>query len=421
MMSEIKNLGRTRIPLHGRTGFLCALMLLADLSASGHGAQSVSLGWDRSADTNVAGYYLYYGTTNGNYSSRVDVGSNTTATITGLATRSVTYYFAATSHDASGMESPLSNQASFTTSSNAGPSLSPVPGFSTNVNSLVILTSTASDPDTIPNKKLTYSLDPGAPSTMQINTNTGKVTWVPRLEHAGTTNQVTVRVTDNSAQGLYSTSTFTLGVSNAVQVNLGSAIVAVGQTGSVQLTVVSSTAITNLTFVLDAPSNRLSNVTVQSLMPSVATVSQQTAGAAHSTVTINAVPGQSLQGTQVVAQVNFTATAGQSTMDVNLTASNVTAKDANGQTVPKGFGSMGDLVLVGAQAWVKSLPPTNGHQTLILFGPAGKSFQVQSSASTTSTNWTPVVTSSVLTSSLTQTFPNVAIGGSLLFYRTLGL
>ena len=420
-MSELKNLGRSLVFNNRRAGVFCAMLFAAALCVTARGAQSVSLGWDRSTDTNVAGYYLYFGTTNGNYSSKIDVGVNTTATITGLSGRSVTYYFAATSHDATGMESPLSNQASFVTSSNAGPSLSSIAGLSTGVNSLVILTNTATDPDSLPNKKLTYSLDPGAPATMRIDTNTGKLMWVPRLDSGGTTNQITVRVTDNSAQALYSTSTFTLGVSNAVQVNLGSAVVAVGQTGSVQLTVISSTAITNLTFILDAPSNHVSNVTVQSLLPSVATVSQQTAGAAHSTITINAVSGHSLQGIQVVAQVNFTATAGQPTAEVNLTASNVAAKDATGQTVPKGFGSIGDLVLVGAQALVKSLPPTNGQQTLVLYGPAGKSFQVQSVSSPVSTNWASVVTSSNLTSSLTETFPGMSTSGTTEFYRTLGL
>ena len=421
MMRELLNLGRVRVSSHRHTGVLCALMFVAGLDATARGAQNVSLGWDRSADTNVVGYYLYFGTTNGNYSSRINVGSNTTATISGLTGRSVTYYFAATSYDSTGMESPLSNQASFMTSSNAGPSLASLSGLSANVFTPVIVTNTATDPDSLPNKKLTYSLDPGAPATMWIDTNTGKLVWFPRLNNGGTTNQITVRVTDNSAQALYSTTTFNLGVSNAVQVILGSNVLAVGQTGSLQVTVVSSTAITNLTFVLDAPSNRVSNVTVASLLPSVATVTQQTAGAAHSTVTIKAVSGQSLQGTQVVAQINFTATAGLPTADINFTASNITSKDATGQTVPRGFGSAGDLVLVGAQSLVKTLPPTNGTHALILYGPAGKSFQVQSATSPTSTNWTPVATSSNLPSSLTQTFPNLGASGTLMFYRTLGL
>ena len=84
--------------------------------------QNVSLGWNGSTDTNVIGYYVYLGTNSTNYSSKIDVGLNTSATLSGLSGKSVTYFFAATSYNNSRMESPPSNQASFITSSSAGPS-----------------------------------------------------------------------------------------------------------------------------------------------------------------------------------------------------------------------------------------------------------------------------------------------------------
>src|SRR5262245_42225909 len=55
----------------------------------------VSLAWDANPEPNVAGYRLYYGTSPGNYTSFLDVGTATTATVTNL-TDGVTYYFVVT-------------------------------------------------------------------------------------------------------------------------------------------------------------------------------------------------------------------------------------------------------------------------------------------------------------------------------------
>jgi hypothetical protein len=73
--------------------------------------QSVSLAWNPgpSGDT---GYYIYYGTHSGSYSAKIDVGTNTIATLSGL-TIGQTYYFAVTGYNSARMESLPSNQASF--------------------------------------------------------------------------------------------------------------------------------------------------------------------------------------------------------------------------------------------------------------------------------------------------------------------
>jgi hypothetical protein len=74
---------------------------------------SVTLAWNPSISTNVVGYNVYYGLANGVYSSVKSV-TGTNATITGLAA-GTTYYFAATAVDALGVESPFSNETSYTT------------------------------------------------------------------------------------------------------------------------------------------------------------------------------------------------------------------------------------------------------------------------------------------------------------------
>src|SRR5581483_12019243 len=125
-------------------------------------------------------------------------------------------------------------------------------------------------------------------------------------------------------------------------------------------------------------------------------ITQSPAGSTHSTVTISALSGQSLNGTLTVAQLNFTAVANlPSTFSANAIGA-VAARQSNGQAVPVAYGCNGDLVLVGAEPLVRSIQ-SNSAPALILYGAAGKTFQIQSSTNpTVSTGWSAFLTSGVL-------------------------
>lgn len=77
-----------------------------------------TLSWNSSADTDLAGYKIYYGTSprigscpNGSgYSSNIDVGSSTSYTIDKLE-NTKTYYFSVSAYDSSGNESCFTDEA----------------------------------------------------------------------------------------------------------------------------------------------------------------------------------------------------------------------------------------------------------------------------------------------------------------------
>lgn len=69
----------------------------------------VTLAWDRSTETTVAGYRLHYGTSSGRYDKQVDVGNTTTATVADLNPDS-SYFFAVTAYTAAKLESLPSNE-----------------------------------------------------------------------------------------------------------------------------------------------------------------------------------------------------------------------------------------------------------------------------------------------------------------------
>ncbi|HZR17489.1 MAG TPA: Ig-like domain-containing protein [Verrucomicrobiae bacterium] len=77
------------------------------------GLQSVTLAWNTTADTNVVGYFRYYGPASGNYTNKVNVGKVTSATIPGL-TEGATYFFAITDYVGTGLESVPSNEIGYT-------------------------------------------------------------------------------------------------------------------------------------------------------------------------------------------------------------------------------------------------------------------------------------------------------------------
>ena len=100
----------------GSCWILCWLLLHLNPSLPVHAqtiAKPITLGWDASADVAVCGYAIYFGRTNLTANTRLDAGTNLSCTISGLLV-GVTYRIYAVSYDAQSIESPPSNQLTYT-------------------------------------------------------------------------------------------------------------------------------------------------------------------------------------------------------------------------------------------------------------------------------------------------------------------
>ena len=98
---------------HSFQSFLLSLKLVAFLSVLFYSnlvsAAEVALTWDANTDPDVAGYMIYYGFAPRDYDYVVDVGDQTTFTLSGLEDGH-TYYFSVTAYDTEDLESDFSNE-----------------------------------------------------------------------------------------------------------------------------------------------------------------------------------------------------------------------------------------------------------------------------------------------------------------------
>ena len=105
-------------------------------------AGNAVLSWDPNTESDLAGYKAYVGTASGVYGSSIDVGNQTTYTITGLG--SGTFYFVVTAYNTSGIESVHSNEVSktFTAPDTTPPAISGIASNSITSNSASLVWTT---------------------------------------------------------------------------------------------------------------------------------------------------------------------------------------------------------------------------------------------------------------------------------------
>lgn len=111
---------------------------------------------------------------------------------------------------------PLSDAKTFQVTVNEvnlAPALAAITNRTVHAGMLVTFTNSASDTD-LPANTLTYSLDAGAPATANIGSGNGVLNWQTTDADAGTTNDITVRVTDNGSPQLNDSKSFAIAVLN---------------------------------------------------------------------------------------------------------------------------------------------------------------------------------------------------------------
>ncbi|MGH9258179.1 MAG: HYR domain-containing protein [Vicinamibacterales bacterium] len=89
----------------------CLVSLVALGVAHSTEAATLTLAWDHSSSTGVAGYKVLYGTQSGKYTTSIQAGYVTSVSLPGL-TNGTTYYFVLQSYDSSGVVGAPSSEVS---------------------------------------------------------------------------------------------------------------------------------------------------------------------------------------------------------------------------------------------------------------------------------------------------------------------
>jgi len=102
---------RLRMPYSSYLSFLSLVSVILFISITNSFASQVTLTWNISTADDIAGYKIYYGNSSRNYNSFVDVGNQTSYTISDLVDGN-TYFIAVTAYDINGNESGFSKETS---------------------------------------------------------------------------------------------------------------------------------------------------------------------------------------------------------------------------------------------------------------------------------------------------------------------
>ncbi len=259
---------------------------------------------------------------------------------------------------------------------------------------------------------ITYSLDASAPAGASITTN-GIFKWVPVCDQGSTTNQITIWATDSGTPPLSNSMTFTVTVSECVQVGIGSTVMQAGQTSGIPVTLLSTVGITNLTFTLSSPTNRFANWTFTSSNASIASATVQAVGSSPPTFALGTLPSQTLQSPSLLGTIGFTALPGNSAF-VPVSATNVIGIKSDGSGVGNIASLSGRITVIGSQPLLEALLNTGQPRALTIYGNPGANYQMVFSTDLTTANWQSA--GSVLMTNLQQNF-NVNQSAPQIYYR----
>jgi len=270
------------------------------------------------------------------------------------------------------------------------------------------LTLSASDPSSYP---LTLALGSG-PEGLNLENST--ITWTPTCAQGTSSNLITVWAVEAVSPYLSNSMSFAVLVGDCADVQVGSSVVLAGSPGAVPLNVLATGNVTNLSFILDFPTNRLINWAIEPSNNSVGALAVQRLNTTQSVFTLGARNGQSLLGSAVVGSLSFNATAGSSAF-VPLVFGALSATEINNVNVATTFNTNGRVVVVGPQPLLEA-QMSNQLRTLILYGIPGDSYQIQSSRNLdSSANWTNLIR--VPMTNLVFDLPNPSLPTNDIFYR----
>jgi hypothetical protein len=190
------------------------------------------------------------------------------------------------------------------------------------------------------------------------------------------------------AYDLNFTSSFNVGMQNPatfgyyVSLAAGLAVAQAGHSGSLPIQLLHGNGITNLTLALQLPTGdfEASSLSVQLVSGQLNSASLHVVNSGLLSINLGAPYGQSLQGAQELAQLNFTVLTNQPSVFFPVTPLAQQVVNADGSLTTNFQAQAGQIVIIGRQPILQPLPTTpEGARSLALYGNPGTDYELQAS------------------------------------------
>ena len=277
---------------------------------------------------------------------------------------------------------------------NTAPTLDPAADVAVAEGRLVTFRAGAVDAD-LPAQPLRFSLGPGAPAGAGIDPVTGVFTWRPADFQGGTTNQLTLVVTDDGAPALSASRAFTVVVRDTrpdFTLSVGTTNVFAGDGGRVALHLDAGAALTRVTVRLETDPERLTNLTLPFLAPAVHHVERSSTAPGRYELEFHSHPGAVLQGRFELAHLAFESLSAVHSAIVPLEAPALTGVVEDASSSLRGVACSGRVFIVAAEPLLDPWVAADGTRWLALYGLTGHGYGIQARADAAGTgDWTEIL------------------------------
>jgi hypothetical protein len=199
-------------------------------------------------------------------------------------------------------------------------------------------------------------------------------------------------------------------------VTLGTSTVLAGTAGNIPITVSSQSALGNISFTLNLPTNLFTSLSVVGTSPLLNSASLQTLSSNQVQLSFIAASGFNLLGNQQIAQLNFTTASNDSSAFVQLQPQSIQATNPNSAAAISFLANQGQIVIVGPQSLLLASTDTGGIRKLTLYAIPWASFEIQYSTNLADPNgWKDLMR--VPMTNIVATFSGLNMNMPSVFYR----
>lgn len=293
----------------------------------------------------------------------------------------------------------------------APPCLMPVSDRVVIVGRQIAITNQPCDPD-LP---VIWSLGIG-PSGASVSPD-GVLRWTPKCSQGSSTNLVCVLAADHRYVPVTNAVWFQITVIECVEARMGNTVVRFGTTGAVQVQLLSTAALTNLSFKVASPWERLTNFALHVNSPQVITQGLEVPLPGELGIRFTLPATSVLHGPTNVGVLQFFALSNQSSAFVPLEVLDVEGIKPDGARVANALGQPGRVVVVGQEPLLEAVLFSNQQPALVVYALPGTTNSLHEKNELDPSSWKPAEVVVIPTNTLFETLIPRGLTNRTLYLR----